>query len=667
MKRPRTWPILLGLAVACAVTSLAYGAGEEPVVIGRHQAPPLLTLDPFSGSFGFLMIGQNDTSRSGNSTSRSTDAVFQEQLSLSTGGGIVTRNLFDWHAAATVGLNQEYDASNVDHRTTYGWLDAYDFQGTLLRTSDLPISLFARQGENYITRSFEPTLKDTSSSYGATVNWRSAIPTTLTVSHSDLTEAQLDGTPVYRLHQNDVSLNSEWNPTDQHRLSLSYDFSQVADNDGGINGSNYLTQNVSFMHQWALDHRFLSTLTQTLNYNSQTGDFPLDHLRIGEQLRLHLTDTLDGNLNYAYDDQKYRNVESRTHQFSAGLTHQLFESLTTTAQVGGSLADQTFGSGGGSNNSSYFGNVNVNYHKRIPYGLLNLNAGLGFTHADNGDTSQTPVFDTGTFTDPAPIILTRTGIDTNSLVVQSAAGNRTFKNGIDYTVHQIGNTVQIMRVVGGNIEDDQTVRVNYDLAPLPGYTSQTTNLNLGARYDITDGPLTGLGFFARYSQQDQNIDSTRPSALLADNIRDAIAGADYRFWHISLHAEDEHRESTLTPMDAQRFSARYTERLAKDTPLSIGFNQAFIHYPNYGDTNYTSLDARLEHSLNANWKAILAARWRKDDDSRFGNTMGFEEEAQLRYTLRQTQVYFALRHSFLEASSNEAQNITFQLGLTRNF
>ena len=59
-----------------------------------------------------------------------------------------------------------------------------------------------------------------------------------------------------------------------------------------------------------------------------------------------------------------------------------------------------------------------------------------------------------------------------------------------------------------NINPGDTIRLNYDIDPLPGYTSATTNLTTGINYAFNDGLLKGLNLYARYSQANQSISTS---------------------------------------------------------------------------------------------------------------------------------------------------------------
>ncbi|MEI8196425.1 MAG: hypothetical protein WCI73_10990, partial [Phycisphaerae bacterium] len=226
----------------------------------------------------------------------------------------------------------------------------------------------------------------------------------------------------------------------------------------------------------------------------------------------------------------------------------------------------------------------------------------------------------------------------------------------------------IERQVGGNINAGDPVLLDYNLDPLPGYTFATNSFGTGVNYNFTEGTLNGLNLFLQYTQQDQSVKSSGPLTILPDNVRDTLGGAEYHFWKLTLHAEEEFHNSTLNPFDATRFFVQYSDRLGDRTTVNISANHTMTHYTaDGGQTTYTNLDGRVEYQITRNLRLLVLARWRNDDDSRFGHTMGFEEQPELRWTYRQTSAYLLVRHSYLTTSGESSEDLLVQAGITRNF
>ena len=665
---------LAALLALFAAPVLATRAQEAPVVIGHQEHPPLLTLDPFTGNFAINALLEQDTSKAGNSSTQTTNALIQESITLATGGGVISKSFFDWHASGTLGLEEDWTQSPSLSSSGFGLLNAYNFNGNLLSASSFPANVFARRSEDYVERSFQPLAKDIVSEYGATFNYASEkLPTTLAIDHTDTTQNELGGANDYILSENRVEFSTAYDPFDGHHLSLNYTYDDASESNPDALAQGYKSQDISLAHQWQIDRAGRFVLAQSFTYGTQTGVYDTTQMHLGEQLRARWSDTFDTGATYTFDQQDFGTYLNKTNLVTAFFNHRLFESLFTNGQIGASSTARTFSGAlaetGSSDSSTYFANLSTNYTKKVPLGTFTANAGVGYNQATNGaiGAPQPVLNDFETFTDPQPIIITRTGVDPSSIVLYNAAHTRRYLPNIDYTVAQVGNTIRIYRPVTSNINAGDTVLLNYNVLPLPGYSVDTDTLTLGARYDFTQGPLNGLGVFARYLQQDQSLSSSS-SLLQPDNIVDTDFGVDYRFWKMTLRAEYEDYESTLDPYTAMRLSAGYSDALSRAVSLSLSANQSFINYPNVGGTSdLTTFDGRLDYQISRQLKAILTARFENTIDNRVGNTTGFEEQGELRWTIRQTQIFLILRHTDLEGSASELESFMAQFGIIRNF
>jgi len=158
------------MAAASLGVAASAGADEGPVVLGQQQRAPILTLDPFHGSLALSGLFANQSNTGSGQSLKSTDTLLQEQLTLATGGGIVSKNLVDWHASVTAGLNEESvqgQSSTGQTGSSFGYITAYDLSATMLKTTEFPVSVFAQQAQQYVSNSFAGLLQDTTSSYGA--------------------------------------------------------------------------------------------------------------------------------------------------------------------------------------------------------------------------------------------------------------------------------------------------------------------------------------------------------------------------------------------------------------------------------------------------------------------------------------------------------------------
>ena len=672
MTKPRSIAIL-AWAVLAALAPLAR-ADEGPIIIANKEVHPYLTLDPIHGSLGVTGYYQTQNNSSGGQSANATDSLLTQDLSLSTGGTIISRNLASWTVGGTLSLQEEWTTGGGPSQSQTGVFETYDLEFNALNTTAYPMSAFAQRSESLLNRPFAPLLRDTTTGYGATFHYNDRpLPSTLSISHTTTTESSLDGTGLFTINQDELDYGTSFQPTERQNISLNYHYATISqDNPGTLNNDSQL-QGVSASHNWSIDSAARYTLTQTLDYSNQTGNYPFTQLRVGEQFRMRHTPTLESALNYAYEEHDYATTATTRQSASYNVIHRLFESLTTTARVGGSVTQNTFSntdqSGGTATSTDLFSDIAFSYQKKAYMGRLGANLSLGYDQTDNSSVGapQQVLGDTQTFADPLPIILTRPGIDPSTIAVFNASGSRRLVRGVDYTVQTVGNTVQIQRLVGAAINPGDSILLNYIVDPLPGYASTSTSIGAGINYLVDEGPLRGLNPYARYSQVDQTI-SPQTAGVHPDSVRDTVVGVEYRIWKLTLRAEDEDRQSTLSPYTAQRLTARYDDRMGDRTTLSFGAAQTYMQYPSDNSkTSLTTFDGRVQYQITRGLTTTLTTLWRNEEDSGTGATRGLEEQLELRWKIRQTDIFGLIRQTSLDTQDNSSGTLFFQFGVSRNF
>jgi hypothetical protein len=680
LTRARTY-LLLALAVggmlAAAAHAQATDDGEGPIVITKPARPSYLTLDPFYGSVGLMGIYQKQTLNSPGSSTNSTNMLFTQQLNLGTGGNIVSPNILHWNASGSVTFEEENSSLGLGalgDQSTFGTFTAYDISADILSGTVFPTTLYARRSDIYVDRAFASMLRDATTEYGGIFRYNSpSLPTTLSLTHTTTEQTDLAGNQQFSIDQNQLTFDTSFQPTERQQLALSLSYTATEQINPNQRNTPLESLNGAVTHNWVLDKEGRYVLSSNFNYNQQNGQYPLTYMRLNEQLHLRHTDTFETNYSYQFNSQENNRSTLTTNLFAAGFTHRLFQSLVTTGGLSASLTSNSFAGGpdgsaaSSADSQNLAATIGTSYTKKVWLGTFGANLSLGYSQDNNSAVGQTQQIqgEPHSFSATDTITLIRTGI--NPSPSNFHLYNRNHIELFDFTVRHVGNTIVISRSIGGDLTDVNDVLMNYLVDPLPGYTSRTTTFGAGANYAFDEGLLKGLNLYGRYFQADQSI-SPANSLIRPDNIRDAVLGAEYRVWKLTLRAESQMHDSTLAPYDALRFTARYADRLGERTTLSLSATQHFIDYPqDHTRTAITTVDGQLEYQIMRDLRAILTARWRNDDDSVLGNIMGVEEQGELRWTIRQTDVYFILRHTALQATSSDSSNLLFQLGITRNF
>jgi hypothetical protein len=668
-------------AVITVVLCFPALADEGPIVIGARPKTEFLHFDKITCWLDLDYRREDDTQEpKGAPKSTFTENRFQQTLTLQDTGYIVHPNLVQLNLSGTFGLEEDFfnQDGKTDHST--GPLYDYDLSALILRKEEAPVTVYARRSFETIGRQFGPSLDSTLMTNGILLEWRNKkIPTRIEFYRLDQEQKALDGSEHFTENQNTATWHSEYRPSDHNLWTWDYSFNtgdSTSDiptiSGGGETRNDFTTHDATLANQYDFGHQGRNRLNSTLSFFDQTGTFDLRRLHYSEILRLHHSDTFETNYRYTLDDQNIGGSQfggSSTDQLlqrgEAQFVHHLYKSLTTAGTVGFQTIDESIGG-----STEYFGRIAFDYVKQVPLGKLSAGAGFGYDHTENDARSQVTqvVNQPETFVDPLPAIIPGRNIVPGSIVVTDTSDITVYRQNFDYTVHTFSDHVALDRILGGRIASGQTVFVDYRLAPQAANTVDTTTIFLSARYDFQRGPLKGLGVYARYLDNDQQISSDVPDQFVPNSLRDYIVGADYRFWELTLVAENEWHHSSISPYDQFRTSGQWVHPFTRDLNATLNATYSHTHYLDDGD----ELDALVvsgsgQLRLTRDLFATASVTWQQQNDQLFGNTRGLEEQLEVRWTHRQTSLFVRARNASLNTRATDSQYQTIEVGLRRNF
>jgi hypothetical protein len=666
-----------GLALSCLRTAavlLALGAAqcvcaqEAPLVVGQIPETHSLSLLPPRAVLELLYRRQDDSTenqRDGDTPYQETR--FEETLQLATTGSIYHPNLVDLSLAGTLGFTQTWidDDSATDSES--GILHEWDVSTAFLRKEPVGLTLYSRQRRGLLDREFGPSVDTTTTTAGAIVDIRSEwLPSRLEVSHVVEDQEAVSDTPGYTYAQDAVTWHSECRPTDRQEVTWDYSRIWKQESPGEAPEVTFDTQDLTLLHTYRFGAGDDYRLDSTLRDFRQTGEWDRRQRRWDQNLFLRHSEAFSTRYRYALEQNSFGGIDETQRSAETGFTHRLHESLTTNATLG--VKDLQRDDGGDSLET--YGSLSPEYRKRVPFGQLTVSLSAGLDRQENetraGVTQVTN--SQATFTDDGPIILVGSQIIPASVVVTDSADRVTYTPVLDYTLTAVGDHIELKRVVGGRIANGQRVHIDYQLAPAPANTTTTRTESAGVRYDLQRGLLKGLAAYARYGTQDQDIDTDGILALTPNSYDDTTFGSEYRVWRLTFGLEHRDHDSLIAPFSSDRGSVRYAQRLDTATTLNLNGVYTVTDYPDSGNqVDLLTLGTSVQHQFSERLNASAAVLWRDEDDDLEGPTQGFEQDVQLRWSLRQTSVHLLFRNATLDTGTDSRAYQLVRVGLRREF
>lgn len=669
MKAARRVHAALCLVALAFCPPLAALAQDGPIVVGERQKPPVFSLYNFYGAIDVLWRQRSD-SIDPNVGPKQTffQNHYEETLTLNSQGHIYHPNLVELNLSGTVGLTQE-DTNDDGHNTFQNaFIDEYDLNATFLRKEVAPLTIYARRAQNQVNLDFGPTQDYVLSTYGAIWDIRSpTIPTRFEVFHSDQTQSGI--TPGFgdlEIVQDSLLWHSEARPKPGHTLTWDYTLSNVSENTANLPDNNYLLNNANLNYSIDFGLKQRSNFTSTITYYNQTGDAPIEQFTLNEFMRLYSSESFETRYQYIYAYQDFSGVTQDLNRGVIGFTHWLYDSLTTSGNLGVETIDRS----DNSNSDDYFADITLDYQKIVPLGMLSSFIGYAWNQQTNSDqVSPTAVVDQRkTFVGAEPIIIAGVGIDPETIRVTDTTGAIVYRKGVDYTVDPVSNAVLINRVPGGRIPANSSVLLDYLLVPQSDNTVTTNTFFIGARYDVTEGIFKGLSVYGRYTNQDQQVDSDQAGGFTPNSFTDITYGAQYQFRGFTLGAEIQTHDSTISPFDANRYFVTYAQRFSRGTTININATYTELVYTdNDNHIDVLLATASVQQQLTRELYLSATILWQDQQDDLNGTTRGLEEQLEINWTHRQTTIYGLVRNSNLDTDTQENSFQLFEVGVRREF
>lgn len=678
--RPRLTVVLAASLLTASLRPRLMAQDEGPVIVGVQQQWEGIKFEPLRFTLDFLGRVERNTITGPNGEKRkdNVDEV-RGLLTAATGGFIGHPNLLEFRLAGSFGLDQQFiksDSANRDEdplQTLY----EYDINILLLKQSTAPTTLYTRRNESFLQRQFSDSIRASVSETGIITILRSdLIPSTFQYYHRQEDQTSQINPTDFSLTQDTFEWDGQFRPDDSQTLNWEYAFNAI-DTSGEQRQSNSLIRQTGLaVHSIDFGEEKQHNLNSSVFFFSETGNFPLNQVRLEERLRLRHTRQLESLYNYTFNWNENGNTDQFFNNLLAGVRHQTFDSLLTSANVGFNSIDiqpDSFQSYRG------YGDLRLDYDKQVPLGLLTAFVFVGGQYQVDTDRG-TPIDvnnEPRTFPPSDIITIERQNIEPFSIRVTNLADTITYIEGLDYVSRVFPDRAEIQRLIGGNIAPGETVLVDYRIGPEPGATITTFDYGAGARYQFEEWWLKGLGLYVNMFNQDQTITDNRSDGVLPPigqptrvpvDVQDLRFGVDYQIGYLTLSAERQMRDSTLSPFNVNRAQATYLQPFGRDTTIRFDASYNDIERPEEdSNTELIVVTGRWIQRVGRRLTFSVGAIWRNQNQSPGDNVQAFEQIAEIAWNYRQTTVYGSFTHSTVDTSGDDTDFLTVRVGLRREF
>ena len=530
---------------------------------------------------------EEDDNRHAERTYRWSDTFFKEKLTLFSNGYVYHPRFMLYRAAVTGVVSQErYETSAApsdEWRPDDGF--EYDFSLRLLPEHPYNLHLFARRYEPLFTERFAARENSVATSHGASFRYRKK-PYFMHANYSDdtLTSGE-DSSNVQRLGLNGEYFR-QFEDGDQLSVTAAFNPSRF-DRSTGLEGTTTeaLLGNFLAFGRYRLDSNLSQTNLEQKDFRS--GRFESEHFIWRERFRVELPLHFLGQLTWRHQESANRFPDAGpgrggtrsnlSRDLSALLSHQLFESLTSSYTYSRSEQDSL---GGGSNSSAH--QLAFTYDKAIPGGRLLLGTSLGRSEIESSGRTDVVNEPHPGVAIPGSFALAQENVQPGSVVLFARSPVSPFENvqlaeGVHFLVSTLVNVLEIEVL---SLPPQFALPGTYDFAVT--YSLADARFALGSTYRNVTGSVQlfndRLTPYASYSTVDSEVRSGTFPGTIPDSTT-TTAGLLFRWGDLRGRGEYRNVEWETSPYTMWLGELRYTGAISRSTRLNASVSHHRWDYP----------------------------------------------------------------------------------------
>lgn len=378
----------------------------------------------------------------------------------------------------------------------------------------------------------------------------------------------------------------------------------------------------------SLGEKGQSSLNSAVTFRDEAGIYPSTRLLLNEILHLRHSPSLSTDYALRYSNDKVGDQTTSVVGGRAGLTHQLYESLTTRAQLYGSR--ESFDGGG---RDIRGGSLDLAYRKRVPHGLLFIN--LGFGHELTDETGRVSIRNVADepqeLNDAVIVFLDNFDVIESTIFVTNATGSVTYFRDIDYRVVPRGRLIELRRIPGGDIANRETVLVDYTYQMGAPINFSTDRFRWRVQLDLFDL----ISLYAGVSRTRQNLISGIDEGRL-ESVTDTLYGARLTYGPATLTVEHQNYDSTHSPFVSDMVSLEVRQHLNRVHTVALTAIHRHVSFAEGEEATTRSISGSYYFSPRYGPSVEFTAGVEREDDRGFSSEYVFAR-LEASYRIRATE------------------------------
>jgi len=592
------------------------------------------------------------------------------EKTLFSGGGRINTKSYFWHPNfLVVDLDLNYNPS-VDKLSFYSSPERQfstnssdiNFRTQWFRKHNFNWSTQVKYTKGIISRESLSNILSESISFGGGIRYNHKFaPLTISYDNSVSEQEELDTDRGYTNKRSVLTARTtkSFGKNDKTTLQFnnrtySYLLNNTSETNQTINEVNMTNTQFFDKQKTSLNSRFF--------YNNQTGSgVNQERYQLMESLDLHLLERLKLDANFSYIKLNQNFSSSDQTNYNVGLNHQLYLSVFSRINF---QYNKNKHSAFTLKRSNYLGSLR--YTKIIPWnGHLNMNYSMGVSKKDNKTISLiVPIFNEQyNLTDNSIVLLQNPLVDISTVVVKDATGAIIYQENLDYILIERDNFIEIQRIPGGLIADNQQVYIDYVIIQSNDFNYQGNLSNFFAGVTLFKSK-----FELYYKNRTQDYKSDDVFNLNLDNISQVAYGTRLDFGFINAMVEYEDYKSRLIPSRSLKSTISTYGQVIKNVTYSVQANYVkyFMIFEEGRQQEYVNASANLNYKISAKTSLNLLGTYRDQSSDSFNLNL-FSSRLELKSRINSIYINAALEVYKREQDDQQRDFASARIRIIRKF
>jgi len=486
----------------------------------------------------------------------------------------------------TLNISTEYNPESRDEkyllvpdRSEVRTLKKFDARASVFSGKPVTVTAYANLNQSYYNRELLTNIKSNNQRLGVTLSLNNRLlPLSVSYRNTFWDQTETLTGRVFKMGRDNLEsrLIKSFSEYDRHELSFShenydYTYSDLHNTKNKIN--RFRANNSIYLNK---DRR--NSFNSMISYIQQSGYYHFKKFEANERLIYTLSDNLKVTGRYSYHIYDNSNYTLNQQRIAGELDHKLFKSLRTNIDIeyASSVHDLY-------NETNLRAGGQVAYTKIIGDHRLNISY-HHYRHYMDMKSESTEIIinnEEHIISDAEILLLDKPYAVPASVTVRDASGTIIYQEDLDYQIHIVNNFIEIERIPGGLISDNQAILVDYT-AIQPGsygFNSVYNNLSVGVMFFNNLFEIYYKGFLQDYTK-------VRDTEYLVLNYYTRnVYGARINLDLLTAGIEYDLYKSTIIPYERIRYYLN----------LNKSFKGKYIVALNCNVRDYRMIDDDIDH------------------------------------------------------------------------